>query len=359
MFVNWRGLLVPLWLAGLVGCWLPAWGEAGTGSLRDLDSPQVIDIGNQPLSHPLAVVAEVLRRDRVLREELAREGLQLRLTPFHKGGDMLPLLGDGRLEGAMLGDLPTISASVRHGVQVVGMLKQAFSSLVATRYLRLAELRGKRIGYAVGSSAHYIVLQGLGTAGLGEQDVTLVPMEMSEMPAALADGRLDLFASWEPAPTVALSRIKGAAVVYRGLTTTFFVLTPALMTAHPNAAQHLGAALLRAVNWLRGERARLDRAVAWTLAAGEAFAGVPAELTAAQAATIARRELLEVPGLPFIDERFCQPDELLAQELGFMRERGQLPVDADWARLREAIRPELLRQLAAEPDRWRLTDYHY
>src|SRR5262245_838177 len=62
---------------------------------------------------------------------------------------------------------------------------------------RLEDLRGKKVGTMLKSSAQYFLDRMLRTAGLGEEDVTIVPFmaktasPLTLMPQALADGQLD------------------------------------------------------------------------------------------------------------------------------------------------------------------------
>ena len=69
-------------------------------------------------------------------------------------------------------------------LQVVGLAKQGFASLITTGLSRVEDLKGKRIGSPLGSTAHYSLLVALDTAHLRESDVTIVPMEVNEMSVA-------------------------------------------------------------------------------------------------------------------------------------------------------------------------------
>jgi len=104
------------------------------------------------------------------------------------------------------GDMPTLSAAANFGVHVVALAQQGFCSIVAREEMLMKELRAKRIAYAFGSNAHYALLQSLASAGLREEDVRLIPLDVTEMPSALAEGAIDAFSAWEPTPTIALAK---------------------------------------------------------------------------------------------------------------------------------------------------------
>lgn len=318
-----------------------------------------VDVGSQPVSFPDVMFSEVMRRDLWLREALAKAGLEWREYPFFKGKDILPYLDGERLEAAFFGDMPTISAAARHDVVVVGLIKQTFSTVVARRYMRLQDLRGKRIGFAHGSTAHYTLLQGLKAGGLTELDVQLVPMEVNQMPRALAEGEVEAFSAWEPAPTIALHRIEGAAVVYRGINTSYFVMTRRFLEHHPELAREMGMALIRAVNWLAAGRGNLQRAAGWSLAAGYAFTGKLPELKVEQAVEITRKEVLEGAGPPLIPGAFLSHGGVLAQEFHFLHQLGMLPPESTWEKVRERFDPAFLRQLMSGEEQHRLMEFRY
>ena len=184
-------LCLGLWLVQLSathGAALP--GKAG-GS---------IEVGVQPLGYPAAMIGALLGRDAVLRRELTARGYSFKTVPFRKGNDMVGLVGN-RLSAGLLGDMPTILLAAKTEICTVGLVKQTFSSVVSRKVTLLARLKGKRVGYAEGSSAHHTLLQALANVGLTDRDLTLVPLEIDAMPQALETGRMDAFSAWEPATT--------------------------------------------------------------------------------------------------------------------------------------------------------------
>ena len=62
----------------------------------------------------------------------------------------------------------------------------------------LADLKGKRIGYAEGTSQQAFVLRGLDKAGLSVDDVELVPMSLPDFPDALRSNQIDAAPMSEP-----------------------------------------------------------------------------------------------------------------------------------------------------------------
>ena len=164
----------------------------------------VIDFGTQPVWLPTCMISETMRRDVLLKKALAEQGLEIQFHSFLKGADVNYFLARGDLEVGIGGDMPALSAAANSGVHIVALTQQGFCSIVAREDMLMKELRGKRIAYAFGSNAHYALLQSLASAGLRERDVRLIPLDVTEMPDALADGTINAFSAWEPTPTIAL-----------------------------------------------------------------------------------------------------------------------------------------------------------
>jgi NitT/TauT family transport system substrate-binding protein len=320
--------------------------------------PEVV-FATQPASLPDAALTETMKRDRILQAGLERLGLRLVERPFAKGKEMVPLLDGDQLHLAVLGDMPAMMAMLRHDVAAVGLLKQAFSSVIGHRVHAMAELKGRRIGYAPGSTAHYTLLHGLNVAGLAEKDVSLVPMDVAEMPAALAANRIAAFAAWEPAPTVALIQDRDAQLVHRGLNTSYLAMTGRLRAEAPEAARLLAASFLRAINFMRRNEANLQRVSGWALLAAEQATGKPPGLSAQQVAAIVHREILDVPAAPLLSPRLTSDGQMLHREFQFLVEHGLVDGNAKWERIRHSFDLSLFTEVSGDARRWHLDEFDY
>jgi sulfonate transport system substrate-binding protein len=109
----------------------------------------------------------------------------------------------GSIDYGAVGDSPPIFAQSA-GAAIVyaagqpitngqGILVQANSSIRS-----LTDLKGKRIGFTKGSSAHNIVVQTLEKAGLGYADITPVYLAPPDAGAAFANGGIDAWSIWDP-----------------------------------------------------------------------------------------------------------------------------------------------------------------
>jgi len=346
-------------LCGLLLVPLLAGGPAAAGGPRDLpqaDSPAV-DVGVQPLGIPSGVISAVMQRDRVLQRALAELGLPGRFHAFWRGPEIVPLLATRQLEAGLLGDMPTLMATVGGQAVIVGLVKQTSTAVVGRGIVQVGELAGRRIAYVEGSSAHHTLLQGLRSAGLDEQRVKLVPMAVTEMPGALAAGQIDAFAGWEPASATALAASRENRVVFRGLTSDYLVFGRRFVEQQPAAALQLTAAFVRALEWMRRSQANLERAVRWMKADAQALSGKPVAVSDEQAARITRQDILDVPSAPAIPGRLTASP--LRGEFDFLARQGRLPTDARWTNVEAAFRYEGLAQVMTGEHRYRLAVFDY
>ncbi len=146
--------------------------------------------------------------------------------------------------------------SVDHpDLRIIFTVSEGFYRIVARRSAGIdtvADLRGRRITTAPNTSSHYYLHKMLRTAGLTVDDVTVVPMTLSLMPAALANREVDAVTIWEPEIERAASLVGADAIefqdrrVYREL---FNLNTTAANLANPEKRAQIVAfvrALIRA-----------------------------------------------------------------------------------------------------------------
>lgn len=316
-----------------------------------------LDLGVQPLGYPSGVISSVMQHDRILKKALADSAQPLKSHPFRRGADMVGLLADRRLEAGLLGDMPTLLAASTGSVWIVGLVKQSATAIVAKGDTQVTGLAGKRIGYVDASSAHLTLLQGLATAGIGESQVKLVPLGVGDMPDALERKDIDAFAGWEPATTVALGKSDKNHIVFKGMTTDYFVIEQRFEKRAPQAARQIVAGFLRAIEWMRRSPANMEKAARWAMADTEAFSGQTAALSAAQIAGITRREILDVPSAPTLLMRPGAPP--LKPEFDFLMKLGKLPSGGTWSAVETALAYDGMARVLAEAQTFQLHTFDY
>jgi sulfonate transport system substrate-binding protein len=77
----------------------------------------------------------------------------------------------------------------------------------------VADLKGKRIGFTRGSSAHNVVVQTLEKAGIDYADITPVYLTPPDAGPAFANGSIDAWAIWDPYYAIGQTKQGGRILV--------------------------------------------------------------------------------------------------------------------------------------------------
>lgn len=109
----------------------------------------------------------------------------------------------------------------------------------------LKDLKGKSVAVAVGSVAHFMLLKGLGVAGLKADDVKMVAMNNSLAGSSLIAGKVDAAVTWEP--YLSKAKAAGGAILYStadapDLIVDAVVVKKHLIDKHPEAVRKMLAA---------------------------------------------------------------------------------------------------------------------
>lgn len=123
---------------------------------------------------------------------------------FSAGPPILEAINAGAIDFAATGDTPPIFAQaagvpfVYVGGQPVRGENQAIVVQADGPVATLADLKGRRVAYTRGSSAHNVVVKALAQAGLTPNDISSVLLQPSDALAAFRSGRVDAWAIWDP-----------------------------------------------------------------------------------------------------------------------------------------------------------------
>ena len=323
------------------------------------ETANIIDIGIQPLEIPPGIISEAMKRDTVLEDALSGLGLEARFHPFLKGADINFFLRRGDMEVVFAGDMPTVTAATTLDIIVVTLTKMGFNSIVTRERMLLKNLRGKRIAYAFGSNAHYSLLEALANAGLKENAVRLIPLDVTEMPDALAKGEIDAFSAWEPTPAAALARSDGFVAIHRTISTSYMYFARSFAEKNPEAASQIVASQSRSMMWMQQQRQNLLQACRWTLQAGENLSGEKPTLSAKQYAALMQRDMLDFMSVPVIPDNSLAPNGSLHREFEFLKNLGEMPSSSDWDSVRGSFDSRIINEVLASPKKYGLGEYRY
>ncbi len=194
----------------------------------------------------------VARERKLLEARLP--GTPIKWVEFPAGPQILEALSVGSLDFGFTGDTPPVFAQAAgKDIWYVGLEppKPANSAILvpaASPIHALADLKGKRIGFQKGSSAHYLVVRALEKAGLQWSEITPLYLAPSDARAAFEKGALDAWGIWDP--YYAAAEIDGRARVLstgQGLSSNnSFYLGSKALTQQPAVLKALFAALTEA-----------------------------------------------------------------------------------------------------------------
>ena len=116
----------------------------------------------------------------------------------------------------------------------------------------LADLKGRKIAVAKGSSAHDLLIAAIEVAGLSWSDVTPIYLAPADAASAFARGAVDAWSIWDPFYAIAeLKQNARALPVDIKLTAqnSFFLANSDFVAAHPDFVQAINAEVAAATRW--------------------------------------------------------------------------------------------------------------
>ncbi|MFN9517225.1 MAG: aliphatic sulfonate ABC transporter substrate-binding protein, partial [Pseudanabaena sp.] len=125
-------------------------------------------------------------------------------TEFPSGPPMLEALSVNSIDIARTGDAPpVISQAAGSSLVYVGgsAPKDSSSALLVKEdspIQTIADLKGKKVAFAKGSSANYLIVKILESGGVNWEDITPVYLAPADARAAFEQGNVDAWVIWDP-----------------------------------------------------------------------------------------------------------------------------------------------------------------
>jgi sulfonate transport system substrate-binding protein len=228
-------------------------------------TPKEIRIGYQ--KNGVLVIA---RQQAVLEKHFAPLGTSIGWIDFPAGPPMLEAMNAGSIDFGQVGDTPPIFAQAANAriVYVAGQpITNGQGILVkpASTIRSLADLKGKRIGFTKGSSAHNVVVMVLEKAGLQYGDITPVYLSPPDGAAAFARDSIDAWAVWDPYFAIGETRGGGRIIVDAsevGKTNSFYLANRDFAAAVPRTVSAVIAILQESAAWAEMHRDDVGRLMA-------------------------------------------------------------------------------------------------
>ncbi|HEX2887008.1 sulfonate ABC transporter substrate-binding protein [Vineibacter terrae] len=245
----------------LLGAALGALALSGTAAAQDLKE---FRIGYQK-----GGLLAVVKQQKTIEARFKTLGVDsVKWIEFQYGPPLLEALGVGSIDLGTVGDTPPIFAQAAGAnVVYVAATPASESALIvppASPIRSLADLKGKKVAFARGSSSHNLTVQILAKAGLTYADITPVYLTPADAAAAFARGSIDAWTIWDPYYAIAEKRQKA-----RTLATTkdvdgsnsFYLANRDFAKRHPEALRAVIDELAKATQWADKNRDKLAAAI--------------------------------------------------------------------------------------------------
>lgn len=164
-------------------------------------APDTVRIGYQKSS----TLVTVLKTNGTLERDLAARGVKVTWHEFASGLPLLEALNVGAIDlSADVADTVPIFA-LAAGAQLTYIAQEAPSPSAQAILVKadspirtVADLKGKRVGFAKAAGAHYLLLAALNKHGLSLKDVQPAYVAPADGRAAFERGSIDAWVIWDP-----------------------------------------------------------------------------------------------------------------------------------------------------------------
>ncbi|MVP02039.1 aliphatic sulfonate ABC transporter substrate-binding protein [Paenibacillus lutrae] len=198
-------------------------------------------------------------------EEFSKIGGEVKWSEFPSGPALVESLAAGRVDFSWLGDGAAISAQANNlPVTTLSLLSEGLKGLniiivpAESTAESLADLKGKRIAIAKGTTLHVFFIKAIKQAGLKESDFQLIQLQSDEAIAAFESGAVDAWVGLDPYTSIQTAK-NGARVLTSG--ETLKIQAPVLtigrtefIQEHPEAAAAFLRGFQKAIDYQKEHR---------------------------------------------------------------------------------------------------------
>lgn len=241
---------------------------------RAQDALKEIRVGYQKTG-----VLVIARQQAVLEKRFSARHIGIKWVEFTSGPPLMEAMSNGSVDFGAVGDTPPIFAQAA-GANVLyvagsritngqGILVPQDSSVRT-----IADLKGRRIGFAKGTSAHNVLIAALEKAGLTYADITPVYLSPPDAGPAFANGSIEAWAIWDPYFAIGQKKQNGRVLVNAyevAKTNSFYLGNRDFVQKHPAETREVLDGLAEAAHWADRHRPDVAKALA-------AITGVPLDV---------------------------------------------------------------------------------
>jgi sulfonate transport system substrate-binding protein len=224
-------------------------------------------------------VLVIARQQATLENHFKPQGVEVKWVEFSSGPPMMEAMNVGSIDYGAVGDSPPVFAQAA-GAAIVYAAGQPITNgqgiLVPqnSAIRTIAELKGKRIGFTKGSSAHNIVVQTLEKAGLTYADITPVYLTPPDAGPAFANGSIDAWAVWDPYFAIGETKQSGRILVNAHeitKTNSFYIANRDFAKSHGPILQQIVDVTTLTAKWAEAHRDEVAKSLS-------AVTGIPLDI---------------------------------------------------------------------------------
>jgi NitT/TauT family transport system substrate-binding protein/sulfonate transport system substrate-binding protein len=196
--------------------------------------------------------------------EKTLQGWDISWTEFQFGPPMMEAMRVGGIDIGAVGDTPPIFAQAARGklVYIAGQRAGGQAVLLpnGSKIQTIQDLKGKKLAFGRGSSAHSLALKVLEKAGLTYDQIEPVYLGPADAAAAFEKGAIDAWSIWDPYYALFQDRpgvrtlITDADV---GGQNSFFMARNGFTKDNPAIAARIVDAFIQTGAWARGHRGEM------------------------------------------------------------------------------------------------------
>ena len=218
----------------------------------------------------------------------AEEGITIKLTQFEDGPSEIAAMKQGSMDVAFIG--PGAHKLCSKGEAQVFLMQHMGDGdcIIGLNGIKtLEELKGKKVGYAAGTSSESILTTALASVGMTMEDIVAVSMDAPALTTAALSGQVDAIAAWSPMSLTILAQAENATDICSNVdfatmaSPGSWVVNPDWAAQHSDVLVRFNRAMFKAMDF--ASAATTDDAVAQEVAGYVAkITGLDVESTIAQ-----------------------------------------------------------------------------
>jgi sulfonate transport system substrate-binding protein len=224
-------------------------------------------------------VLVIARQQASLENHFKPRGIEVKWVEFSSGPPMMEAMNVGSIDYGAVGDSPPVFAQAA-GAAIVYAAGQPITNgqgiLVPqnSAIRSVADLKGKRVGFTKGSSAHNIIVQALENAGLTYADITPVYLTPPDAGPAFANGSIEAWSIWDPYFAIGETKQNGRVLVNASEITksnSFYIANRDFARNHGPVLQQIVDVTGSTAKWAEAHRDEVARSLS-------AITGIPLDI---------------------------------------------------------------------------------